>query len=111
MSKYSIEVVSKDLNWFRVKPLEGRWKDAPGFVLIDTVVENLDKIQKMQIHSDDIWMICYPKTGSTFLQEMIWLLENNLDFERAKRESIINRFVDIEYVYFITLITEPNDHM
>jgi hypothetical protein len=100
MSKYSVEVVSKDLNLSRVKPLEGRWKDAPGFVLLDTVVENLEKIQKMEIHSDDIWMICMPKTGSTFLQEMIWLLNNDLDFERAKRESIINRYVEFEYVNF-----------
>jgi hypothetical protein len=80
MSKYSVEVVSKDLNLFRVKYLEGRWKDTPGFVLPDAQVENLEKIRKMEIHSDDIWLICMPKTGSTFLQEMIWLLENSLDF-------------------------------
>jgi hypothetical protein len=98
MSKYSVEVVSKDLNWFRVKHLDERWKDAPGFVLPDTLVENLEKIQKMEIYSDDIWLICMPKTGSTFLQEMIWLLENNLDFERAKSESIITRYPTLEYV-------------
>jgi hypothetical protein len=101
MSTYSVEVVSKDLNWFRVKHLEGRWKDAPGFVLLDTLVENLEKIQKMEIHSDDVWIICMPKTVSTYLQEMIWLLNSDLDFEGAKRESIVNRVPDFEYVQFI----------
>lgn len=49
-----------------------------------------EKIHNFQIRSDDVFLCSYPRTGSTWLQEILWLLGNDLDFEKAKT---INQFV------------------
>ncbi len=38
----------------------------------------------------------FPKTGITWLQEIVWLLSNDLDFKRAKLCSITERFPYLE---------------
>ena len=36
------------------------------------------------MREDDIWIISYPKTGSTWTQELVWMLINDVDAEKAK---------------------------
>ncbi|XP_022167669.1 sulfotransferase 1 family member D1-like [Myzus persicae] len=43
------------------------------------------RIQDMDIRDDDIWVCSYPKTGTTWCQEMTWCIANDLDFEGAKQ--------------------------
>lgn len=43
-----------------------------------------DKIASFNVRQDDIWLISYPRSGSTWLQEMVFLLGSNLDYEKAK---------------------------
>lgn len=38
--------------------------------------------------------------GTTWTQEMVWLIANDLDYEGAK-SLLINRFPFIEYVSFV----------
>jgi hypothetical protein len=39
----------------------------------------------------------FPKTGITWLQEIVWLLSNDLDFKTAKLHSITERFPYLEF--------------
>nr|BAH71474.1 ACYPI010038 [Acyrthosiphon pisum] len=43
------------------------------------------RIQDMDIRDNDIWVCSYPKTGTTWCQEMTWCIANDLDFEGAKQ--------------------------
>jgi hypothetical protein len=38
-------------------------------------------------------------TGTTWLQEIVWLLQNDLDYEKAKSKSIDERFPYLEFPY------------
>ncbi|XP_076755266.1 sulfotransferase 1E1 [Xylocopa sonorina] len=49
---------------------------------------------------DDTWVISYPRSGTTCTQELVWLLSNNLDFERAKTEFLMKRFSFLEFSMF-----------
>ncbi|XP_034117394.1 luciferin sulfotransferase [Drosophila nasuta] len=49
-------------------------------------VELGESIRQLPIYEDDVWMISYPRTGSTWAQEMVWLLGNQLDYEAAKQQ-------------------------
>lgn len=49
-------------------------------------VELGESIRELPIYKDDVWMISYPRTGSTWAQEMIWLLGHQLDYEAAKQD-------------------------
>ncbi|KAL5235519.1 hypothetical protein ACI65C_002929 [Semiaphis heraclei] len=42
-------------------------------------------ILDMDIRDDDIWVCSYPKSGTTWTQEMTWCIANDLDFEGAKQ--------------------------
>lgn len=57
----------------------------PGNVLMTPKYEDLgERILDMKIRPDDVWMVSYPRTGSTWAQEMVWCIGNDLDFEKAK---------------------------
>ncbi|CAH0554474.1 unnamed protein product [Brassicogethes aeneus] len=43
-----------------------------------------ERILSFDVREDDIWLISFPRTGSTWCQEMIWLLGNDLDFKSAQ---------------------------
>lgn len=43
-----------------------------------------DQILNLPVRHDDIWLVSYPRTGSTWAQEIVWLLCNNLDFEGCR---------------------------
>ncbi|XP_071446819.1 uncharacterized protein [Hetaerina americana] len=50
-----------------------------------------------ELRPDDIWSVTFPRTGSTWSQEMIWLINNDLDYEAAMKERLANRFTFFEY--------------
>ncbi|KAJ8982716.1 hypothetical protein NQ317_019507 [Molorchus minor] len=84
---------------FTCKPLEGVYgeitdkglgiKNAlyefnPGKSLLPRAYENIaQKILDAPVREDDTWLVSFPRTGSTWCQEMVWLIGNNLDFDTA----------------------------
>lgn len=42
-----------------------------------------ESILNFKVRKDDVWIVCYPRTGSTWTQELVWLLGNNLDYFEA----------------------------
>ncbi|XP_066994996.2 luciferin sulfotransferase [Anabrus simplex] len=57
-----------------------------------------DRIKNFEVREDDVWIITYPKCGTTWTQEMVWLLMNNMDFKTAIQERLSLRSPFIEYV-------------
>lgn len=55
------------------------------------------KLHDIQARADDIFVCGHPRTGTTLIQEMVWLLAYDLDYERARRESLLKRSVRFEY--------------
>ncbi|EDW67338.1 luciferin sulfotransferase [Drosophila virilis] len=49
-------------------------------------VELGESISNLPVYEDDVWMVSYPRTGSTWALEMVWLLGHQLDFEAAKQD-------------------------
>ncbi|XP_043577837.1 sulfotransferase 4A1-like [Bombus pyrosoma] len=49
---------------------------------------------------DDTWVLSYPRSGTTWTQELIWLLSNDLDFNRARTEFLTERFPFFEFSMF-----------
>ncbi|KAF2886583.1 hypothetical protein ILUMI_19590 [Ignelater luminosus] len=54
-----------------------------------------EQIKNFEVLDDDIWIVTYPRTGTTWSQEMIWMIANNLDFEGAN-EPLVLRFPFLE---------------
>lgn len=58
--------------------------------------EVLSKIDKLRYRSDDIILTMFPKSGSTWLSECIYLIVNQYKYEMASKESIELRFPQID---------------
>lgn len=54
--------------------------------------ENADKLHNFEARTDDIFISTFPRSGTTWTQEMIWLLCNNLNYEAAKATEMNIRF-------------------
>ena len=42
---------------------------------------------EMPVYSDDLWIVTPPKCGTTWMQEIIWLIHTNVDLEKAKSDQ------------------------
>ncbi|KAL0842321.1 hypothetical protein ABMA28_014449 [Loxostege sticticalis] len=54
------------------------------------------KIYNMEIRSTDVFLVTVPKSGTTWTQELIWLLKNDFDYNSAKAVPITQRFPLLE---------------
>ena len=60
------------------------------------VYQDLERIKNMEIFEDDIWVVTYPKCGTTWTQEMIWMIGNNLDYGKSLSIKLNDRFPFLE---------------
>ncbi|KAJ6638636.1 Sulfotransferase 1C4 [Pseudolycoriella hygida] len=58
--------------------------------------ETADILYNFPAFSDDIYISTYPRSGTTWTQEMIWLLCNDLNYEAAKATPLTTRFPFLE---------------
>ena len=74
-----------------------------GLVMPRVYAEQLEEqIYNFQLREDDIWIVTYPKCGTTWTQELVWTLINDVDQEKGKvpiatRYETIQQYANIKY--------------
>jgi len=58
-----------------------------------------DKIFKFAPKKDDTWIVTFPKCGTTWTQELVWLLVNNCNKEAAAKINLNTRSPFLEFTY------------
>ncbi|GAB0090913.1 hypothetical protein DMENIID0001_056930 [Sergentomyia squamirostris] len=76
-------------------PVARKWSMDPCFMPIKHE-RNAQRIVDFRVKSDDIWLVGFPKSGTNWSQELIWMICNNLDYERATKLTVSERFPLIE---------------
>jgi len=58
------------------------------------------RIQNLQITDQDIWVVTYPRSGTTWTQEMVWSILNNVDLDTARKTDIDDKFyfLDLDWI-------------
>ncbi|XP_073819763.1 sulfotransferase 1E1-like [Musca autumnalis] len=61
----------------------------------------LDKVHDVEVYDDDVWIVTLPKCGTTWMQELLWLVMNDYDFETAKNIDLEKRspFMEFDYIF------------
>ncbi|XP_052737550.1 sulfotransferase 1A1 [Bicyclus anynana] len=55
----------------------------------------------LPVRADDVFVNTYPRSGTTWAQELIWLLKNNCDFETALEVPLNIRFPFLDFSMII----------
>lgn len=96
------------LKWAEITPEEKRRVQAAwqGHIVNDVIrYENgvvmsrkfttiADKIYNFPLRESDIWIVSYPKSGTTWAQEMVWMLVNDVN----KKTANVPQFVRSPYL-------------
>ena len=48
-------------------------------------------IKDFECRDDDIWVGSFPKCGTTWMQETVWCILNDCDFEAASKTNLEER--------------------
>uniref|UniRef100_A0A8D8Q3C8 Sulfotransferase 1C4 n=1 Tax=Cacopsylla melanoneura TaxID=428564 RepID=A0A8D8Q3C8_9HEMI len=59
-----------------------------------------EKIYNFPVRSDDVWVVTFPRSGTTWTQELVWLICNRLNFQQARTEPLSARFPFLEFNVF-----------
>ncbi|XP_037928502.1 luciferin sulfotransferase-like [Teleopsis dalmanni] len=86
-----------------------RWCTVP-----DDFGNIFEQIYEFEVRDNDVFLVTFPKCGTTWMQEAAWLLINDLDYEAAKNKILAYRsvFLDLSGLYnsievnTVTLATE-----
>ncbi|KAJ0180698.1 hypothetical protein K1T71_004102 [Dendrolimus kikuchii] len=54
-------------------------------------------IYNMELRPTDMFVATCPRAGTTWTQELVWLIANDMDFETAKSTPLTARYVFIEF--------------
>ncbi|XP_011302858.1 sulfotransferase 1C4 [Fopius arisanus] len=69
----------------------GRYTSVKGVRLPEIFNKFADEIENFEVRDDDVWVCSFPKGGTTWTQEMVWCLGNDVDLEGAKAD-LFQRF-------------------
>lgn len=71
---------------------------SEGYFFPHKYKEEAEGYYNFEARPDDVWIATVPRSGTTWTQELIWLLANGLDFEQAQRRPLTERFPFFELV-------------
>lgn len=73
----------------------GPYANYKGCFLAEIFKNFAEEIDNLKVNNSDIWVTTFPKSGTTWLQEMVYLIATDCDFNSAK-ENITERFPFLE---------------
>lgn len=65
-------------------------------VMTEKYLEYAERIHNFTVREDDVWVITFPKCGTTWTQEMVWMIDHDLDYKTALTRNVLDRSVFLE---------------
>ncbi|CAK1581653.1 unnamed protein product [Parnassius mnemosyne] len=59
------------------------------------------EIYNMEIRPSDTFVVTFPRSGTTWTQELVWLILNNFDYEKALETPLAVRYIFLEFETFM----------
>ncbi|KAF6210736.1 hypothetical protein GE061_013846 [Apolygus lucorum] len=55
-----------------------------------------ENFYNIEVKKDDVWIVTYPRSGTTWTHEMMWIMMHGMDFEKAKSVWHGDKFLFLE---------------
>ena len=90
---YRITFNDLNLRFIRTEP--GNW------VLPASYEKFMNRFAKWNLRQDDIYILSFPKNGTTWTQELVWCVNSNADMQTAKAVTMSERvpFLELPMVF------------
>ncbi|XP_055706447.1 luciferin sulfotransferase-like [Phlebotomus papatasi] len=88
-------IIAKNTSYPDV-PQASLWLKDQTHFLPGLFQDTIETLYNFQVRPDDVWVVTFPKSGTTWVQEMVWQICNDLDYERSKQEHQMERFPYLE---------------
>ncbi|XP_061718255.1 sulfotransferase 1A1-like [Cydia pomonella] len=59
--------------------------------------DDIDDFKNVKVRPDDVWVATFPRSGTTLMQELVWLINNNFDYETAMKIELTERYYFLEH--------------
>ncbi|XP_055530641.1 sulfotransferase 1 family member D1-like [Wyeomyia smithii] len=80
---------------------DGERKLEPAHCVLTTqYLQVAERILNLTVYEDDVWIVTFPKCGTTWTQEMVWLIDHDLDYDTASKIDLTRRSVFMEIGWF-----------
>jgi hypothetical protein len=95
--------IGKEINqelkpiWMNLKYFKHKGALINNYLLPEQIVGKLNQIKNFQFNQNDFICCSFPKSGTTLLQEIVYLIQTNFDYQSAKQIDISERFAFIEW--------------
>ncbi|XP_049544061.1 luciferin sulfotransferase-like [Anopheles darlingi] len=70
-------------------------------VLTPQYLQSAERIRNLTVYEDDVWILSFPKCGTTWTQEMVWLVSHDLDYATAAEVNLLERSIFLEFSAFV----------
>ena len=91
---YRITFNDLNLRFIRTEP--GNW------VLPASYEKFMNRFAKWNLRQDDIYILSFPKNGTTWTQELVWCVNSNADMQTAKAVTMSERVPFWNFPWFLT---------
>jgi len=83
--------------WMNLKYFKNKCALIKDYLLPEQIVSKLSQIDKFQFENRDVICASFPKSGTTLIQEIVFLLQTDFNYDLAKQFDISERFAFIEW--------------
>ncbi|KAJ8722506.1 hypothetical protein PYW07_003686 [Mythimna separata] len=70
------------------------------YIFLRPYCDDAENVYNMPLRPSDIFVATYQRSGTTWTQELVWLLANNLDYETAAKIPLTERYPFLELFMF-----------
>uniref|UniRef100_A0A2A4KBP1 Sulfotransferase domain-containing protein n=1 Tax=Heliothis virescens TaxID=7102 RepID=A0A2A4KBP1_HELVI len=71
-----------------------------GYVLCKTYMKEAANIYNMPVRPTDVFVVTYQRSGTTWTQELVWLVANDLNYEKAAEIPLPQRYPFLDCFMF-----------
>lgn len=90
------------LRFLQIQAPESSEKDSVKWYLTDDIVKAATEAQNYlaeHLHPNDVFVASFPRSGTTWISELVYLLVTKLNYEDALRYNIEERVPFMEYIW------------